>query len=213
MSTIDFIRKAYIPQLSIVIRFNKLWGIITINNISNKKRSILVGIFILVAYGVLVSSITQSKILVMVADVISGFAVIGIAVLMYPIFKMYKYQSLSYLLLKYVEGILMIIGGLLFLSSSLHHFRDLIYNNVHIYTFIAGGLIFYYLLYKTMAVPRFISIWGATGIFALLVSTLLKLINVTYPLIDYLLILIITNEIFLASWLMIKGIKTSEKTK
>ncbi|KYC53305.1 MAG: hypothetical protein AMQ74_00458 [Candidatus Methanofastidiosum methylothiophilum] len=167
----------------------------------------------MVAYGVLVSSITQSKILVMAADVISGFAVIGIAFLMYPIFKMYKYQSLGYLLLKYVEGTLMIIGGLLFLSSSLQHFRDLIYNNVHIYTFIVGAFIFYYLLYKTRAVPRFISIWGATGIFALMLSTLLKLVGITYPVIDYLLILIITNEIFLAGWLMIKGINTSEKIK
>lgn len=165
----------------------------------------------MIAYGVLVSSITQSKILVMAADVISGFAVIGIAVLMYPIFKMYKYQSFSYLLLKCVEGTLMIIGGLFFLSTSLQHFRDLIYNNVHIYTFIVGAFIFYYLLYKTRAVPRFIPIWGATGIFALLVSTLLKLMNVTYPAIDYLLVLIITNEIFLAVWLMTKGLKTSEK--
>jgi hypothetical protein len=184
-----------------------------INNISDKTRSILVGIFILVAYGVLVSSITQSKIIVMIADVISGFAVIGIAVLMYPIFKSYKYQSFSYLLLKYVEGILMIIGGLLFLSTSLQHFRGFIYNNIHIYFFIVSAFFFYYLLYKTRVVPRFISIWGATGIFALLVSTLLKLVGITYPVIDYLLILIITNEIFLAGWLMIKGIKISEKIK
>ena len=152
-----------------------------INKISNRTRSILVGIFILIAYGVLASALTQSKIIVMIADVISGLAVIGIAVLMYPIFRMYKYQSFSYLLLKYVEGTLMIIGGLLFLSTSLQHFRDLIYNNIHIYIFIAGAFIFYYLLYKTRAVPRFISIWGATGIFALLVSTLLKLMNVKYP--------------------------------
>ena len=184
-----------------------------IDKISNKTRSILVGIFILVAYGVLASSITQSKIIVMIADVISGFAVIGIAVLMYPIFKMYKYQSFSYLLLKYVEGTLMIIGGVLFLNASLQHFRDFIYNNIHIYFFIVSAFIFYYLLYKTRAVPRFISIWGATGIFALLVSTLLKLMNITYPVIDYLLILIITNEIFLAVWLMTKGLKTSEKIK
>lgn len=179
------------------------------NKISIKTRSIIVGILILVAYGVLASSLTQAKFIVMISDVISGLAVIGIAVLMFPLFKEYKHLSLSYLLLKYVEGVLMIFGGLIFLNTSLQHFRELIYNNIHIHIFIVSAFVFYYLLYKTRSVPRFISIWGAIGIFALLVSTLLKLINIKYPVIDYLLILIITNEIFLAGWLMIKGIKKS----
>jgi hypothetical protein len=177
--------------------------------ISSRTRSILVGILILIAYGVLASSITQSKIIVMIADVVSGIAVIGISALMFPLFKEYQCESYGYLFLKYVEGILMILGGLLFLDSSLQYVRDLIYNNIHIYVFIVSAFIFYHLLYETRIVPRFISVWGAAGIFALLVSTLLKLMNIQYSVIDYLLILIITNEIFLAVWLMIKGINTS----
>jgi hypothetical protein len=179
------------------------------DKISIKTRSILAGVLILVAYGVLASSLTQNKLIVMFSDVISGLAVIGIAVLMFPLFKNYKHLSLSYLLLKFVEGFLMIFGGLIFLDNSLQHFRDVIYNNIHIYFFIASAFVFYYLLYKTRIVPRFISIWGAIGIFALLVSTILKIMNITYPVIDYLLILIITNEIFLAGWLMIKDIDRS----
>jgi hypothetical protein len=176
--------------------------------ISNKTRAILVGILILVAYGVLLSSLTQSKIIVMLADVISGLAVIGIAVLMFPLFKQ-KNKSLSlwYLILKYAEGILMVIAGLVFLNTSLQYIRDIIYNGFHVYVFIIGGFMFYYLLYKIEFVPRFISIWGALGIFALFVSTLLSLINIHYLVIDYLLALIITNEVFLAIWLMVKGFK------
>jgi hypothetical protein len=180
------------------------------NKISIKTRSILAGVLILVAYGVLASALTQNKLIVMISDVISGLAVIGIAVLMFPIFKNYNYLSLSYLSLKFVEGSLMIIGGLIFLDTSLQHFREVIYNNIHIYFFIAGAFVFYYLLYKTRIVPRFISVWGATGIFALLISTLFKVLNISYPEIDYLLILIITNEIFLAGWLMTKGINKSK---
>jgi hypothetical protein len=182
------------------------------NKISEKNRAILVGIFILVAYGVLASSLTQSKIIVMLADIISGLAVIGIAVLMFPLFKqLNKPISLAYLILKYAEGILMIMAGLLFLSSS--SMRDFVYNNIHIYVFIIGAFIFYYLLYKTELVPRFISIWGAAGIFVLMVSTLLNLANIHYLIIDYLLALIITNEVFLAIWLMIKGFDKSVSSR
>lgn len=178
--------------------------------ISNKTRAILVGIFILVAYGVLASSLTQSKMIVMLADVISGLAVIGTAVLMFPLFKqLNKSFSLGYLILKYAEGILMIIAGLLFLSTPLQYMRDLIYNGFHVYIFIIGSFLFYYLLYKSKLVPRFISIWGALGIFALAISTLLNLANIHFALIDYLLVLIITNEVFLAIWLIVKGFNLS----
>lgn len=181
--------------------------------ISKKTRALLVGLFILVAYGVLASTLTQSKIIVMLADIISGFAVIGIAVLMFPLFKhLSKSFSLGYLILKYAEGILMIIGGILFFFTSLQYMRDVIYNGFHVYVFILSGFMFYYLLSKSKLVPRFISIWGALGIFALLVSTLLNLVNIHYLVIDYLLALIITNEVFLAIWLMIKGFNKSAIT-
>jgi hypothetical protein len=178
--------------------------------ISNKSRAILVGIFILVAYGVLASSLTQSKSIVMLADTISGLAVIGIAILMFPLFKqLNKSLSLGYMVLKYAEGILMVIAGILFLDTSSQYMRDIIYNEFHVYIFIMGGFVFYYLLYKSELVPKFISIWGALGTFALFASTLLKLINMNYPMVDYLLVLIITNEVFLAIWLMIKGFNKS----
>jgi len=87
--------------------------------------------------------------------------------------------------------------------------REVIYENIHIYVFIISAFIFYYLLFKLEIVPKFISIWGAAGIVALLTSTLLHLANLNYPLIDYLLVLVITNEVFLAIWLMVKGFNRS----
>jgi hypothetical protein len=178
--------------------------------ISNKTRAILVGILILVAYGVLTSSLTHLKIIVMLADTMSGLAVIGIAVLMFPLFKQSnKSLSWGYLILKYAEGILMIMGGLLFLDASLQYMRDIIYEGFHVYIFIISSFIFYYLLYKSELVPKFISIWGAIGTFALAISTFLNVVNIHYSMIDYLLALIITNEVFLAIWLMIKGFNKS----
>ena len=176
--------------------------------LKNRTRAILVGIFILAAYGVLVSGATNSKVVVMVADVVSGLAVIGIATLMFPFFKVFnKKISLTYLLLKVLEGSLMVIGGTLFLFDSLQFMRGWIYDNVHIYTFIVGGFIFYYLLYKTKIIPKFISVWGAIAISALTLTTLLRLIGLHNPALDMLLILIVTNEVFLAVWLIVKGFK------
>jgi hypothetical protein len=174
--------------------------------LSNKIKATFAGIFILVAYGVLASSITSSKPIVMVADIISGMAVIGIAVIMYPFFKVTdKKNSFFYLLLKILEGVLMIVAGIFFLSSSTQYLRDLIYNGIHLYVFIISGFIFYYLLYKTKLVPKFISIWGAIAIFALLTKTVMGFFGLSISIVDYMLVFIITNEILLAIWLMIKG--------
>ena len=98
------------------------------NNISLKTRTRLAGAFILIAYGVIISAFTENKIVVMLADVISGLAVIGIAVLMYPLFKDTNEQFTKwYLGLKFVEGASMIIAGLLFLSTPFQYTHDLIY--------------------------------------------------------------------------------------
>ncbi|GAG78300.1 unnamed protein product, partial [marine sediment metagenome] len=79
---------------------------------SNRKIAIIVGALILIAYGVLASSITESKIIVMLFEVISGVAVILIAVLMFPLFKPYNEKaSFWYIFFRSIEGGLMIIAG------------------------------------------------------------------------------------------------------
>jgi hypothetical protein len=180
----------------------------TQKNISARKNAVYVGVMILLAYGVLVSSLTQAKIPVLVADVISGLSVIGIAVLMYPLFKVFnKAVSQVYLVLRYLEGILMVIGGFVFLVSP--SIRGMIYDNIHIYVFILGALGFYYLLYLGKLIPRFISVWGFLGTATLALSTGLKLFGQSFPILDYFLVLIITNEVFLAGWLIVKGFNSS----
>ena len=93
----------------------------------------------------------------MVADIISGLSVIGIAVLMFPLFRgSDRPLPPAYLVLKFIEGVLMIVAG----------------------------------------------------IGALAISTIFKLIGRPQAFLDYFLILIITNEVFLAVWLFIKGFNT-----
>lgn len=176
---------------------------------SNRKIAIIVGILILVAYGVLASSVIESKTIVMLFEVISGIAVVGIAVLMFPFFKPFNEKlTLSYLIFKTIEGALMIIAGILFLSisTSLLEVRDGIYI-IHTYVFILSALMFYYLLFKSKIIPRFISVWGIIAAILLLIANLLEIANLTLstPILVLGYAPIILNEVFLAIWLIVKG--------
>jgi hypothetical protein len=178
---------------------------------SNRKTAIIVGALILVAYGVLASSITDSKITVLFFEVISGIAVIGIAVLMFPLFKLYNEKlSIWYIVFRSIEGGLMIIAGILFLSNStsLLGIRDGIYMG-HGFIFAVAALMFYHLLYITKLIPRFIPVWGVIAAILLILGNLLEITGFIHPLLIYFYLPIVLNEVFLAFWLIIKGFNPS----
>jgi uncharacterized protein DUF4386 len=184
-------------------------------NISNKQRASLVGVLILVAYSMLTYSITKNNTLGIITDIVSGFAVIGIPLLMFPIFnsKENKVLYYGYLISRFIEGILMIIGGILILNPSLECYRNMIYESIHIYFFIVGALFFYILFYRTSAIPKFISVWGILATIILFVITIIKLLGINLTILNALLIPMILNELFLAFWLIVKGfnVETIEK--
>ena len=178
-----------------------------INKFINIRKSIIVGILILVAYSMLTYDITKIISLGVIADLISGFSVIGIAVIMFPIFNYNKnkFINLSFLLCKIIEGALMIAGGALLIFPDLIRHRSYIYQNIHIYFFIAGALFFYILLLKTLLIPKFISIWGIIASITLFIITIIKLFGIKIDALDILLLPMVLNEVFLAFWLIIKG--------
>lgn len=179
---------------------------------SNKKTATIVGILILVAYSMLVSEVTDIKWIVLLLDVISGLAVIGIAALMYPLFKASDKQlSSGYLYLKIFGGLLTITAGIFFLSDSYQDWRSWIYNYPQTYEFIISASLFYLLLFKTKIVPRFISVWGLVACFTLLIANVTKSLGVNSPVLDALMVPIFANEIFLALWLIVKGFTPTTK--
>ncbi len=184
-------------------------------NISNRQRSSIVGILILVAYSMLTYVITKNITLGVITDIISGLAVIGIPLLLFPIFNTngHKVLNLVYLESRLIEGILMIIGGVIILNPELEGYRKIIYETIHLYFFIAGALFFYILLYRTLAVPMFISIWGFIATIILIIVTIIKLFGFNSSILNAFLIPMILNEFFLAVWLIIKGfnLKTIEE--
>ncbi len=173
---------------------------------TNRKTAVLVGILILTAYGILGTNNPDAKSTGMLLEFMSGISVIAIAILMFPYLKPYgQALSFSYLFLKGIEGVLMIIAGTMFLihSPELLLMRDRIYL-VHGYIFALPALIFYYLLFKSKLVPAWLSIWGMVAATILVIVNLLEAAKMI-PLIEILYLPIVLNEIVLAIWLMVKG--------
>jgi hypothetical protein len=177
---------------------------------TNRKTAIIVGVLILVAYSLLGSGNPEAKILGMVLEIISGLAVITIAVLMFPLFKPYnKKASFWYIVSRSIEGGLLVVTGILFSS---HNTRLLeIHTGIHTghgYIFAIAALVFYYLLYQSKLIPRWLSLWGVIAAILLILVLLLEVAGI----ISGLMILklpIVLNEVVLAVWLIVKGFNPS----
>lgn len=169
---------------------------------------------------------------------IMGVCVAGVAIWMYPIFKkQYPGMALGYAAARIVEGVLDIVLVIIFLSlvtlskqfvvaglpesSQFQVTSQLLFELqaqwigpfLLAIVFCISGLMFYYMLYKTKLVPRFLSIWGFGAIVLHLVSAFLPLFGVDpassiFILLD---IPIAINEMVLAVWLIIKGFNIPTK--
>jgi hypothetical protein len=169
---------------------------------------------------------------------VNGIAVIGIAVMLFPILKRYNEGiALAYLGFRGVEAMLSILGSTLALPLiELSHeyiqagtpagsYFDVLgilamaqrHWAMEMLTvfFILGALIFYFLLYRTEVVPRFISVWGFIAILCMTGFNILLYTGIDLGIaLNLILVLpIMANEIFVAIWLIVKGIDSSTVSK
>ena len=175
-----------------------------------RKNAVIVGVLILLAYSMLGTGNPDAKTLGMFLEAISGAAVIGISIIMYPLFKPYNEKiSRWYIVTKVIEGSLMIITGVLFLSNLalLLAIREGIWAG-HTYVFIAGAFVFNYLLYISKLIPKWLSVWGIIGSILLLIGNILELTQISPP-IMILYLPMITSEVVQALWLIVKGFNSS----
>ena len=177
---------------------------------TRRKTALIVGVLMLVAYSVIGSGNPEAKVLGMLLEVISGFAVIAIAVLMFPILKPFnKKASFWYIVIRIIEGGLLVVTGILFLSNNTSLLE--IYDGIHAahgYIFGIAALIFNYLLYRSKIIPRWLSVFGVIATLLLLIVNLLEVTGI----VSELMILkfpIFLNEIVLAIWLIAKGFNPS----
>jgi hypothetical protein len=121
-----------------------------------------------------------------------AIVVVVMPILMYPILKKYKLS----LALGFVGGPLAI--------------RNWGYGMVAPIVFSIGSLMFYYLLYKSKLIPRWLSGWGLIGAALFLASAFLPLLSCVSPsTLVYLHLTGAVNQMALAVWLIVKGFNSS----
>jgi len=216
---------------------------------SNKKTARTVGVLFLTAMvtsilggGLLESILNAPDYLVNVSanttqvwigtllELISGIAIVGIAAMLFPIFKQHNENiAVGYVGFRIIESIFIIVGAIIPLSlitlsqeylkagdSDASYFQTLgtlfIAGRAHLagllipVFFSLGALLFYYLLYRSKLIPRFISVWGLIGVALILTLTMIEADIITGMILA---LPIILNEIFLGIWLIVKGFNPS----
>ena len=170
-------------------------------------------------------------VIAMLLDLVTGAAVFGIAVILFPILKKHSERiALWYVGLRLTEWIIALIGGMFLLTvlsigkdyvqpdvqdpSSLQmlagqllHARGSI-RNLMLLCFCLSASMFYILLFQSRLLPRFISIWGLLGV-ALLGAQILSSIFGSSLGGIVMMVPMGMNEIFLGVWLIVKGFNPS----
>ena len=159
-----------------------------------------------------------------ILELINAAAVIGIAVTVFPVIKRYgESLALGYVGFRMIESILCILSAfipllLISLSSAAgsltgtefyQDFGNILLsvrlNLAEIFIpvfFSLGAFLFYYSLFLLKFIPRYISVWGFIGAVLILAKIF---IDSGIVLTMILVLPIITNEIFLGIWLIVKG--------
>ena len=162
---------------------------------------------------------------------IMAFALAMVPVVMFSIFKKYnEVLAVGYVVfrgaLEAVAYIACVISWLLLLTLSQEFVKagapfasnfqtlgtllleagDWINHSFLTIVFSLGALMFYYLLYQSKLIPRFISVWGLIGATLVLAVGLLGMFDLDLEILWAPLAL---NEMVLAVWLIVKGFNSS----
>jgi len=157
-------------------------------------------------------------------------ALVGIAIVIYPILKKHNaVLALGYVAARIFEGVLFIVAILAILTlwtlsqefvqagtPGDYYFQALgellltvrfwAYNVLWPITLSLGGLMFYYILFQSKLIPRWLSVWGFIGALFFPVAWL----SLFGPTISGPFVLpLVLNEIVLAVWLIVKGFNPS----
>lgn len=93
---------------------------------------------------------------------------------------------------------------LLTMGQLAYESMDYVGNTLHVLAFCLGGILFYYLLYKSRVVPRALSLWGLITVFPILIGTLTQIFGYTIPFFFY--VPYVPFELVIGVWILVKGI-------
>jgi hypothetical protein len=170
----------------------------------------------------------ETKVIIaMLLDLVTGASVFGISVILFPILKRFSERiALWYVGLRLTEWVIALISGMFLLTvlsiskdyqkasiqeaNLLQTISEYFLNsrgsirNLMLLTFCLSAGMFYFLLYTSKLLPRFISVWGLIGVFLLFAEILASMFGSSLGGIMIMLPMGL-NEIFLGTWLIIKG--------
>lgn len=174
----------------------------------------------------------------MFIELINDVAVIGIPIVLYPVFKKYSERlALGYFGLRMTEAFVLIVSktSLLSLIALSQEYLaagspDASYfqvagaaaladrfwaSQIQVVFFSLSALIFYYMIYQTKLLPRFLSVWGFISVASLVAANLLPIPDLTegFSLGQLLFMPIFLSEILVALWLIFAGFKFPEASK
>jgi hypothetical protein len=162
-------------------------------------------------------------------------SVVAIPIVMFPILKKVNESSaLGYVVARIFEGffdVVIAISMLLLLtlsrayveagapdasyfqtSGASLHALDAWSSVLENIPYCLGALIFYYLLYQSKLVPRWLSGWGLLGAVLFLATVPFRMFDLVPPPTLVLVVPLILNELVLAIWLIVKGFNSSATT-
>ncbi len=85
---------------------------------------------------------------------------------------------------------------------------SVLWDQVSAIPFVLGALMFYYLLFASRLVPRWLSVWGLLGALLYIGAPLLRMFGLSF---DYLMGPLALQEMVLALWLIVKGFEPNER--
>ncbi|WP_430965372.1 DUF4386 domain-containing protein [Spongiimicrobium sp. 2-473A-2-J] len=175
---------------------------------------------------------TEVKIAILF-DLVCGASVFGIAVLLFPILKQHSERiALWYVGLRLGELFAWVAAGtvlLILLSTGQQfvqagmpessHFEVLgkalrsgrnstVDLNLIVYCLSAST--FYYLLFRSKLIPRFLSVWGLLAVLLLFTEVMLIIFTKTFRM--WMMMPMGLNELVLGIWLIVKGFNTTATT-
>lgn len=170
-------------------------------------------------------------ILASLSQFIMSLTYLGFAIVLYPILKRFSSSlSIGFLSFRIITSALVIVGTLLLLAilslsqgfvdlsqdssylvaigNALKITRDYINHVFMILVLCMGNLLFYFLLFQTKLIPKWISEWGIAGTFLSAIASILILFQVFEVITTEYILLnvpVAILDLILAVWLITKG--------
>lgn len=100
---------------------------------------------------------------------------------------------------------------LLTMGNLAYESMDFVGNTLHMLVFCLGAILFYFLLYKSQVVPRWMSLWGLITVFPMVIGTITQIFGYTIPFVFY--VPYAPFELVIGVWILVKGINNDLEFK